>query len=39
MCCPSCCSCDVVESSAVPFHKRVILVLKDTIYVTIILYS
>jgi hypothetical protein len=36
---PSCCSCSVMESSAVPFHKRVILVFRDFIYVINILYS
>jgi hypothetical protein len=36
---PSCCSCGVMESSAVLFHKRVALVFRDNIYVANILYS
>jgi hypothetical protein len=39
MCCPSCCSCGVLESSAVLFRKRVILVFRDINYVINILYS
>jgi hypothetical protein len=39
MCCPGCYYCGVMESSIVPFHKRVVLVLKDIIiYIIIILY-
>jgi hypothetical protein len=37
--CPGCYSCGVLESSAVPFHKRVVLVFRDFIYVINILYS
>jgi hypothetical protein len=36
--CSGCCSCGVMESSAVPFRKRAILVFRDTIYIIIILY-
>jgi hypothetical protein len=36
--CPSCCSCGVMESSIVPFHKSH-LVFKDTINAINILYS
>jgi hypothetical protein len=36
--CPDCCSYGVIESSAVLFRKRVILVFRDTIYVINILY-
>jgi hypothetical protein len=36
---PGCYSYGVIESSIVPFHKRVALVFRDTIYVIIILYS
>jgi hypothetical protein len=39
MCCPGCCSCGVLESSVVPFRKRVALVFRDIIYVINILYS
>jgi hypothetical protein len=39
VCCPGCCSYDVLESSVVPFHKRVILVFRDIIYLINILYS
>jgi hypothetical protein len=38
LCCLSWCYC-VMESSAVPFHKRVVLVFRDIIYVISILYS
>jgi hypothetical protein len=37
--CPSCCSCGVIESSTILFHKRVVLVHSDIIYVINILYS
>jgi hypothetical protein len=37
--CPGCYSYDVMESSAVLFHMRVILVFRDIIYVINILYS
>jgi hypothetical protein len=38
--CPSCCSCEIMESSDVPFHfERVILVFRDNNYVINILYS
>jgi hypothetical protein len=37
--CPSCCSCGIVDSSAIPFYKRVALVFRDIIYVINILYS
>jgi hypothetical protein len=37
--CPGCQSCGVMESSAVPFHLRVIIVFRDNIYVICILYS
>jgi hypothetical protein len=37
--CPDCCSYGVMESSAVPFHKRVALAFMDIIYIIIILYS
>jgi hypothetical protein len=36
---PGCRSCGVIESSAVMFCKRVILVFRNIIYVIIILYS
>jgi hypothetical protein len=36
---PGCCSCGVMESSDVLFHKRVVLVFRDIIYVINILYS
>jgi hypothetical protein len=36
--CPGCCSYDVLESSALPFCKRVVLVLGDIIYIINILY-
>jgi hypothetical protein len=39
MCRPDCCSCGVMESSAVPFRLRVILVFRDIIYVIIVFYS
>jgi hypothetical protein len=39
MCCPGCHSCGVMESSAVPFRLRVVIVFRDIIYVIIILYS
>jgi hypothetical protein len=39
VCCPGCCSCGAMESSAILFHKRVTLVYKDIIYVINILYS
>jgi hypothetical protein len=39
MCYPGYCSCGVLESSAVPFHKIVALVFRDIIYVINILYS
>jgi hypothetical protein len=39
VCCPDCHSCGVMESSAILFHKRVILVFKGNIYVINILYS
>jgi hypothetical protein len=39
MCCPDCCSCGVMEFSAVLFRKRVILVFRDIIYVINIIYS
>jgi hypothetical protein len=35
--CPSCYFCGVMESSAVLLHKRVIVVLRDIIYVINIL--
>jgi hypothetical protein len=35
---PGCSSFGVMESSAVPFHERVILVFRDIIYVINILY-
>jgi hypothetical protein len=34
-----CCSYGVMESFAVPFHKIVVLVFRDTIYIIIIRYS
>jgi hypothetical protein len=37
--CPGCYSCGVIESFIVPFHKTVILVFRDIIYVIDILYS
>jgi hypothetical protein len=37
--CPGCHSFGVIESSAIPFHKRVTLVFRDIIYVINILYS
>jgi hypothetical protein len=37
--CPGCHSCGVMKSSAVLFRLRVIVVLRDNIYVIIILYS
>jgi hypothetical protein len=37
--CPDCYSCGVLESSAVPFCKRVVLVFVDIIYVINIVYS
>jgi hypothetical protein len=37
--CPNCCSCGVMESSVVPFRKRVVLAFRDIIYVINILYS
>jgi hypothetical protein len=37
--CPGCCSCGVMESFNVLFHKRVALVFRDIIYVINILYS
>jgi hypothetical protein len=37
--CPDCYSYGVMESSDILFHKRVILVFRDTIYVINILYS
>jgi hypothetical protein len=37
--CLGCCSSSVIESSNVLFHKRVILVFRDNIYVINILYS
>jgi hypothetical protein len=37
--CPGCYSCGVIESSIVLLHKRVVLVLRDIIYVINILYS
>jgi hypothetical protein len=39
MCRLDCCSCGVMESSAVPFRLRVILVFRDIIYVIIVFYS
>jgi hypothetical protein len=36
---PGCCSCGVMESFIVLFHKRVVLVFRDFIYVINILYS
>jgi hypothetical protein len=36
---PGCCSCGVMESSAILLHKRVILVFRDIIYIIFILYS
>jgi hypothetical protein len=39
MCCPSCHSYGVMESSVVPFLLRIILVFKDIIYVINILYT
>jgi hypothetical protein len=39
VCGPDCCSYGVMESSIVPFHKRVNLVFRDIIYVINILYS
>jgi hypothetical protein len=36
---PGCYSCGSMESSDVPFHKRVILVFRDIIYVINIIYS
>jgi hypothetical protein len=36
---PDCGSCGVLESSAVPFCKRVILVFRDIIYVINTLHS
>jgi hypothetical protein len=36
---PNCCSCGVMESSAVMFCKRVTLVFRDIIYIVNILYS
>jgi hypothetical protein len=39
MCCPGCRSCGVMESSAVPFRLRVIIIFRDNVYVIIILYS
>jgi hypothetical protein len=36
--CPDCCSYGVMESFAVSFHKTVVLVSRDAIYVIIILY-
>jgi hypothetical protein len=38
-CWSGCRSCGVMESSAIPFRLRVILVFRDIIYVIIILYS
>jgi hypothetical protein len=35
---PGCCSCGVMEYSSVLFHKRVILVFRDIIYVINILF-
>jgi hypothetical protein len=35
--CSGCCSCGVLESSALPFHKRVILLFRDILYVINIL--
>jgi hypothetical protein len=37
--CPDCCSCGGLESSVVPFRKKVVLVFRDIIYVINILYS
>jgi hypothetical protein len=37
--CPGCHSYGVIESFAVPFRMKVILVFRDIIYVIIILYS
>jgi hypothetical protein len=37
--CPGCYSCGVMESSAILFHVRVVLVFRDIIYVINILYS
>jgi hypothetical protein len=34
-----CCYCGVMESSTVPFHKRVIFVFINNIYIINILYS
>jgi hypothetical protein len=39
MCCPGYCSCGVIESSTVSFHKIVALVFRDIIYIINILYS
>jgi hypothetical protein len=39
VCCPGYCSCGVMESSAVSFRLRVIIVIRDIIYIIIILYS
>jgi hypothetical protein len=39
MCCPGCCSCEVMESSAISLRLRVVIVFRDIIYVIIILYS
>jgi hypothetical protein len=36
---PGCCSYGVMESSTIPFQKRVALVFREIIYVIIILYS
>jgi hypothetical protein len=36
---PGCCSCGVMESFAISFHERVVLVFRDIIYVINILYS
>jgi hypothetical protein len=36
---PDCCSYGVLESSAIPFDMRVVLVFKDIIYIINILYS
>jgi hypothetical protein len=36
---PGCCSCGVMKSFAVPFHKRVTLVFRDIIYVIDMFYS
>jgi hypothetical protein len=37
--CPGCRSYGVMESSAIPFHLRVVKVFRDIIYVIILLYS